>query len=208
MPEKCTDPLFLPCPGAQAPCLGSCMFQVCARYDAIAGSTNVQNLRVTFEGGTHAPPLVASPADVEAAASACRENFNRGRGFVQYRDANGNNHELNSGNFDREWTAVQRRRTPAQRQEEQRIRAKGHCSNWTQAEIDWMIANVMPRSVDGWNITWRCQGAEPGSGLSVTELSTQDQIQFFWVDFSIDVTCVCPGAPANTGVLRANLRGP
>jgi hypothetical protein len=190
--------------------LGSCEFKVCARYDAIPGSNNIQNLRVTFEGSTR-PPIVLSleflSEILEGATRACDNNFNGGEGFVEYVDANGNRNRLDNNNYNTASQAVLAGLNAAGLQEVLRILDKGNCSNWTPQEVAWMIANTAPGNVGGWKIKWRCQSSEGGSGLSVTELEAQGIVRSFTVDFIIMVTSRC--APArNEAVLIAQLSGP
>ena len=206
MPEKCTNYLNVLCPGG-ANCNGICQFRVCATYDTIPESTDIKNLKVTFEGRTVANPIVG---DAGNEASGCGFNFNNGRGFVEYTDGANRKKILTNAKINAEFRRLDRALNARDRREFTRILAKGDCSQWTKAERDWIIRKTAPTLVDGWKIKWVCQDNEPGPvKLSVNELEVNDPnpIKNFRLAFTIIVSCICNG-DSNRAVLTARLSGP
>ena len=209
MGTDCSNEVFVDCPGDDPKCLGFCKFKVCANWtDAAPPSTLITDLVITFEGETDVP-LVLHPDLLEEAVADCDWNFNFGTGFIEYTDANGNKHKLTRPDVMAEFGVVQGGLNAADRARLNAIIAQGHCKNWTEAERNWIIDNATPVSVNGWNLTWKCQNSEPRVGLSVSELTPtgNPQISGFVAEFEIDITCSCNGPP-NEDVLKVKLSGP
>ena len=208
--QKCSQYLIVGCPPGGGQCRGICRFRVCATWDTIPGSANIRNLVISFEGSTHWDPLVGTPEELERAVSGCAWNFNEGEGSIEYTDANGNKHEMDLDDFRAAMQATQQGMDAADRAEAARILAKGRCTNWTAAELRWMIQHVAPASVKGWEIEIECQESEPGPlGISVRRVRTpaNQELQGFKLKFKIAVTCSC-GGNGNTSELEVDISGP
>ena len=209
MPQECTETISVGCPGIRdAPCRGLCFFKVCANWDDIDGSDNIENLTITFETWTHPRPLVGTPEEVEAAAAGCSGNFNGGSGYVEYVDANGNRHRLDNDDYTQGTVNDFQALSDDDRDKMGEILEKGHCSEWTEADIDWYIDHSLT-SMNGWDISWECQEHETGSGMSVSGLGAAggDEIRSFEMDYTIDVSCHC-GENRNTAKVKVELSGP
>ena len=199
MPEKCSKAIVLACPGQGEKCSGACTFQVCAVYDTIPDSKNIKNLKVQFKGGTVANPLVGDANELEAAIGGCLYNFNAGAGFVEYVHATtGRIHRLDNTSYNAETNTIRENTWKNRRllRRIARIQNKGHCTNWTKAEFDFMISVGSATTVNGWDIIWICQRSEGDLGLSVNELQADSTaiIKSFNIEFTIMVRCICPEA--------------
>jgi hypothetical protein len=208
MPQICTKPGILDCPG----CLAHCTFKICASYDPVPGTNQIKNLQVTFEGSTQPDPpfIIEEPVELEFPVTDCCWNFNRGRGFVEYTDLNGVSWRLDEAAYGKEVARVAAARTAQQQRVVDRILAKGRCTNWTARDIADYTLFALPARGGGWDIIWSCQPCEPGpTGMSVTRLVQVGggEIRSFKVDLTIGVTCSC-GEAGSSAVLHAQLSGP
>lgn len=206
MPELCTDWLKVDCPPGGPHCRGVCLFRACARYDAIPDSTDIRNLVLVLEGQSVADPFT-DPELIATGARACKRNFNAGRGYLEY-VGDGTVHRLDNDALTDAANA-----TPAgqaDRDRRDRIRAQGHCEDWSEADRVWMAGHGFPTHVGGWNLTWDCQSTEGGSGMSVRQMqaSHAGPIQSFDFAFEIDVSCFCGRLARNGGVLVVRLKYP
>lgn len=193
--ERTFGPLGVQCPGKEEGCAGVCTFTIVLHYDVAPTTSLVSNLGLRFEQ--------------HCASESCRGSFDGGRGWLRF-VTGGKEHSVTGGGMRGVEQGRRAGLSAADKAELARIEGKGHCGQWTPDEVQWWVDHVAPTSVDGWNLTWVCQGTEPGRGMSVTDIKADPAsvITSFDFLFEIQVHTLCGGARSNAQVMKVEASGP